>query len=337
MNQTTRGEQIPVGILTGFLGSGKTTLLRRLLQSGASDTAVLVNEFGEIGIDHEIMATVAEDIVLLKNGCICCSIRGEIGEAIGALLARRQAGATPKFSRIVIETSGLAEPAPILATLLHDRSIRDKVRRGRVVVTVDAVNAALQAPANPQWSEQLAAADLVLLTKSDLVGPELLVSTRALVARIGRSASVMVGAEAAPLRMSDFFDWPDSEVWRDQLPGVAPPLRVALVGAGHLGAIDNLSLWPERELDWDMFALWLSLLLHRHGDSILRVKGLLQIAGQVGPVAIDGVQHIVHRPQHLDNWVGPDRRSRLVFIARNLDVTRIQASFEAVLGSATRV
>jgi hypothetical protein len=171
---------LPVGILTGFLGSGKTTLLRRWLRaSHAGDTAVLINEFGEVGLDHLLVGSIDADTVLLDNGCVCCSIRGELKEALMRLFSRRQRGELPAFRRVVIETTGLATPGPVLATLLGDAQLRHHFRPAFVSTVVDAVHAVQQQALHPEWTAQVAAADMLWLAKTDLVSEAQALALRA--------------------------------------------------------------------------------------------------------------------------------------------------------------
>ena len=325
----------PVHLLTGFLGSGKTTVLSRLLRDPAlADTAVLINEFGEIGLDHHLVERVDETVVLLGSGCICCTVRGELSDAIRSLLSQRERGLVPAFRRIVIETTGLADPGPVIGTLTADPMLRHHVRLGAVVATVDAVNGADTLARHPESVAQVAAADRLVLTKTDLADAaavETVTGTlRSLnpTAGLVRSAEVPLDAErllsvrpnitaAALSRMRCLpVDDPD-------------PLVPAAVPGPHTAPAESFSLTVERPLDWSLFGLWLSMLLHRHGAEILRVKGILNIEGTSAPVAIHGVQHLVHPPTHLPAWPDADHRSKLVFIVRGLQPTTIRRSLAA--------
>jgi G3E family GTPase len=322
----------PVNVLTGFLGSGKTTLLQRLLRSPRmARTAVLINEFGEIGLDHLLVQQIDESVVLLQSGCICCSIRDDLASALRGLLSRRERGEIPAFDRIVIETTGLADPGPILYTLLSEPVIRHHFQLGNVITTVDVVNAGLHLSRNREGIKQVAAADRLVLTKSDL-------------AEAGQTAAV--GEELARLnpsaRLWDAAQEPvDPDFLLDVLPSAPAPARyrVQNQGAGaikelrpHTEAVSSMSLIVDRPLDWTAFGIWLSLLLNRHGDDVLRVKGILCVEGSDTPVFINGVQHIVHPPQHLERWPTPDHRSRIVFITRDIDQGRLRRSLEAFCG-----
>lgn len=182
---------IPVNVITGFLGSGKTTLLRKLLVSDlAAETAVLVNEFGEIGIDHLLVKEVAPDAVLLRSGCVCCSIRGDLKEALVQLFSRRQKRDIPHFKRVILETTGLADPAPIFATILADLMLRHHFRLGLIITVVDAFNAPLQEGLHPEWTAQVTSADRLILSKADLVPAEACEKLRARLKALNPAAPV---------------------------------------------------------------------------------------------------------------------------------------------------
>ena len=312
----------PVVLLTGFLGSGKTTLLARLLRDPAlSDTAVLVNELGEIGLDHHLLERVDDEVVLLASGCLCCTIRGELAEAVRRLLSRRGRGEVPPFRRIVVESTGLADPLPVIATIAADPVLKHHVRMGAVIATVDAVNGRDQFARHPESVAQAAVADHLVLTKTDLA------SARETAAAI---AALRALNPDAPLhRATDALDAPSLLGERTLLTGGFRCVPAPVGARPHGDAVASLSLVFDA-VDWTVFGLWLSMLLHRHGGTILRVKGLLAVAGTDGPVAIHGVQHLVHVPQHLPAWPeGGDRRSRLVVITRGLAPHAIERSMTA--------
>ena len=329
----------PVNVLTGFLGSGKTTLLQRLLRSPRmARTAVLINEFGEIGLDHLLVQHVDEAVVLLQSGCICCSIRDDLKLALRDLLSRRERGEIPAFDRIVIETTGLADPGPILYTLLSEPVIRHHFQLGNVITTVDVVNAGLHLSRNREGIKQVAAADRLVLTKSDLAEAGQTDIVRSELARLNPSARICDAAQE-PV---------DADVLLDALPFAPAPgqaryrfengsTRARKDGASgpgsanglHTEAVSSMSLILDRPMDWTAFGIWLSLLLNRHGDNVLRVKGILCVEGSDTPVWINGVQHIVHTPQHLERWPSDDHRSRIVFITRGIDPGLLRRSLEA--------
>jgi G3E family GTPase len=306
---------IPVNLITGFLGSGKTTLLQRLLADPAlADTAVLINEFGEVGLDHHLLERIDDTMVLLQSGCLCCTIRGELSTAIKNLHSGRERGLVPTFRRIVVESTGLADPFPILSTVQADPVLRHHFRLGNVITTVDAVNGI----GRPEAIKQVAVADRLVLTKTDLA-PD-------------------AGTLLAQIRRLN----PDAPLWRAAeqaidaaalLDGAAhSPLRaVPAATDGPHGSVHGFALSFEGELDWTMFGVWLTMLLNRHGEAVLRVKGILNVAGSPTPVAIHGVQHLVHPPVHMTGWPDGDRSSRLVFIVDGIDRGLIERSLRAFL------
>jgi G3E family GTPase len=331
---------IPVNVVTGFLGSGKTTLLNRLLRSPhLAKTAVLVNEFGEVALDHLLLATVDAETVILQSGCVCCTIRGDLAEAIRALFGRRERGLVPRFDRLALETTGLADPAPIIATLLAEPVLRHHFRLGNVIATIDAVNGARHLAENPESVRQVAIADRIVLTKTELAAATPVGELAAALRRLNPTAP-MLDAASDPLAPEDLMA---SDVY-------APARRSAEVRRwldeeAHRTAAENphqrhdpnrhdrdiraFCLTFAEPLDWTGFGIWLTMLLHAHGARVLRVKGILNVAGLAKPVVIHGVQHIIHPPAHLEVWPDADRRSRIVFIVRGLDQRVIERSLAA--------
>jgi G3E family GTPase len=325
---------LAVNVITGFLGSGKTTLLRRLLaQEALGETALLINEFGEVGIDHLLVEEVAPDTVLLPSGCVCCSVRGDLKAALLTLHGRRSRGEIPAFRRVLLETTGLADPGPILATLNLDPQLRGRFHLGLLVTVVDAEHAALQEGLHPEWLNQVTAADRLLLSKADRVAPAVLerldwqlaqlnpTATRALAASVVSGDDLLLGEG---LRAAD----PAAEVGRWRL--------FAEVAEGRHGSAEVCCLEFDRPLDWMAFGVWLSMLLRCHGQRILRVKGILDVIDASQPIVIHGVQHSLHPPVHLPAWPVGERRSRLVFIVRDLDTALLRRSFAAFMGGLGR-
>ncbi|MDX6749898.1 GTP-binding protein [Geminicoccaceae bacterium 1502E] len=339
------GAPVTVNLLTGFLGSGKTSLLKRLLSlPSLADTAVLINEFGEVGLDHLLVEEVDEEVVLLKSGCVCCTIRGDLRDAIGGLLGKMRRGEVPAFSRLVIETTGLADPAPIVATLQAEPSLRHHVRLGNVVTVVDAVDGLRNLDSFPEALRQAAVADRIVVSKTDLASMDAIDALERRLHELNPTAllhrSDMESAAPELLLLQDVHDLEgrSAEVRR----WLVAETSHAVAEHGHHqvdrsrhGEIRAFCLTAEEPVDWASFGLWLTMLLNRHGSEILRVKGLLDIAGVERPVVVQGVQHTVHRPEHLERW--PDApRTRLVVIARSLEPALVERSFRAFLGLTVR-
>lgn len=347
------GALIPVNLITGFLGSGKTTLLRRLLQSPQlGTTAVLINEFGEVGLDHYLLQRVDEATVLLNSGCVCCTIRGDLRDSIRDLYDRRERGLVPPFERLVIETTGLADPAPIVATLTADPVLCHHFRLGNIVTVVDAVNGLSNLASFEESRRQAAVADRLVISKTDIADAEEIDRLRASLRRLNPTAAQLDAARdpdrgsATELLAGDIYDpLAKSEEARRWLAEA----EHVVTGCDHDGEhrhghdisrhdddIAAFSVRLDEPLQWAAFAVWLTMLLNRHGRAILRVKGLLRVAGVSTPVVIHGVQHTIHPPIHLDAWPeGAPPRTRLIVIAKGLDQARVEASLAAFNHLAT--
>jgi G3E family GTPase len=324
--QDTDPDFIPVFLLTGFLGSGKTTLLARLLRDPAlADSAVLINEFGEVGLDHHLLERIDDTMVLLSSGCLCCTIRGELASAIRDLYSKRERGLIPRFRRLIVEMSGLADPLPAISTIAADKVIKHHFRIGAVIATIDAVNGRKTLLHHAESVKQAAIADLLVLTKTDLCDEAGIVDiTEALrsinpdsplyAARDDRLDPAELLGQSIPIQMKGGI------VCTEVLPETFAP------GMLHGLSTSSFSLVIDKPIDWTLFGLWLTMLLHRHGEQVLRVKGLLNVEGTDRPVAIHGVQQLVHPPMHLAAWPDDSRRSRLIFILRGLDAVSISGS-----------
>jgi G3E family GTPase len=301
----------PVTLVTGFLGSGKTTLISRLLaHPDMGETAVIVNELGEVGIDHHLLRRVDERTVLLNNGCVCCTLRGDLADELRDLLERRDRGEIPAFRRVVVETTGVADPAPILYTLLSEPVVRHHYEIGRVIATVDAQHGIR----GDEGIRQAAAADRLVVTKADVADPAPL---ELALARLNPTADVIEVSfgDVEPERLLGGADRDPRE-----LPPPAPH--------PHDVEFAAVTLFFDEPLDWTAFGIWLTMLLAARGEDVLRVKGLLDV-GAAGPLLLNGVQHVVHPPEHLAEWPDEDRRSRLVFIGRGLDAVALETSLAA--------
>ncbi len=310
----------PITIVTGFLGSGKTTLLSKILEDPSMrNTAVLVNEFGEVGLDHHLLRRVDERTVLLGSGCVCCATRGDLVDSLVELVGVRERGEA-RIERVLIETTGLANPAPILFTVATDPVLQHRFDIESVVATVDAVNGNLHLDENLEAPKQIAAADAVVVTKADMVDVP---STRRLVSRLGSMNPLANVVEAS------FGDVEVSELLRrTAVRAVAsfdPP------ESHDSSDTHSLSITFDGAVEWAAFGAWLSMLLHARGEDVLRVKGLLDV-GESGPVVLDGVNHTIHPPRHLDEWPDEDTNTRIVFIMKDVDSDDILASLEAFSG-----
>lgn len=319
----TRIGPTPVIILTGFLGSGKTTLLNALLARPAfADTAVVVNELGEIGLDDLLVEAVEENVVLLSSGCLCCGLMGSLRETLLDLHARRVQG-TATFSRVIVETTGLADPGPIVQSLLRDPMVVGDFVFDRVVTVVDALLGDGELDRHVEARRQAALADRLILSKIDVAEPEAVARLRERIRRLNPVAAMVDGRGA----------WSTPE---DVLGGEDDPMLERAVDAHvrdhdhdhgeHESDVRADSFFIEGPIEWAGLAGWIELVREFFGDRLLRCKGLIEVRGVAGPVLVQGVQTVFAPPQALDSWPGPDRRSRLVCISRDLDEALLRAS-----------
>lgn len=330
----------PVTVVTGFLGSGKTTLLSRVLSAPSlANTAVLVNEFGKVGLDHHLLRRADERTVLLGSGCVCCTTREDLVGALLELLDQEGRGEIPALERVVIETTGLADPAPILFTVFGHPVLQHHYRVDLVICTVDALNGELHLDLNPESTKQVAAADVVVLTKTDVAEASATRTLRLRLRGINPSAHVIEASfgEVDPDELlRPAANWSPTDGARN-VPSVDGANGSALVpetlvardeDAQHVSRTHSSSLTFDGPVDWAAFGIWFSMLLHARGEDVLRVKGLLDV-GEAGPVLLNGVQHVIHPPDHLEEWPDEDRRSRIVFITRGIRSEELLASLEA--------
>lgn len=328
------GGRTPIVVVSGFLGSGKTTLLGNLLRDPrAGEVAVIVNEFGEVGIDHHLVRKTDVRTTLLRNGCVCCSMRDDLVDVLRQLLSQRGRGEINPFARVVIETTGLADPAPILQTVVNDPVLRHHYRIGQVVATIDAVGGITNLDRYGEALRQIAAADSVIVTKQDLATTAQTAAVKDRVRGINPTAAIV----DASFGQIDFAPLLDDAPRNECLDRLTAGIAAAPAVHGTEGRVASRCFVFEQPLNWQMFGIWLTMLLHRHGDRVLRMKGLLNVGADSGPLLLEGVQHVIHAPRHLRDWPDEDRRSRLVFIARDLDLDRVEESLTTFQTLATVV
>jgi G3E family GTPase len=316
---------IPIHVLSGFLGSGKTTLLNRLLRNPAfSSTAVIVNEIGEIGLDHFLIQRSSDNVVLLESGCLCCTIVNSLHETLAHLDFQRVRGEIPAFERVIIETTGLAEPGPILNTLLGHPAVTPSYRLERLVVTVDAQNAPSRIRVQPEIAKQIALADSVVITKLDLVddGGDVMALLDKLNSTAERFDARSSDASTHAFRSSAHRHLPAE-------PTIRFSQRAGSPGGRHGEHIRAHTLVLESAPSWAGIAAWWQIVRDSFGDRMLRCKGLIEIADGGDVVFIQAVQRVFHKPERLDGWPDADHRSRLVCITSGIDESELLRTLPA--------
>ncbi|MGB8897023.1 MAG: GTP-binding protein [Pseudolabrys sp.] len=309
---------MPVTVITGFLGAGKTTLLKRFLTTPEGrGTAVVVNEFGATGIDDALVRSSADETVLLGNGCLCCITRTDLQQALRRMVVERERGELPDFRRIVIETSGLADPSPILQTFATDRALGSVFHIEAVVTVVDAETGLDTLGWSAEARKQAILADRLVITKTDIAGEG---ASRALTAQLralnsGAEILEAVNGELDPTRLTE----------------AAPDQHNAFVAeAAHSDGIGSFMLTQEKPMRWVVFARSMGALMQLRGPDLLRVKGFLNVEGCKGPVVVQFVQHLAHPPIELEHWPDENQQSRVVFITRNISEQQVRDLFKAI-------
>jgi G3E family GTPase len=311
---------VPVTVFTGFLGAGKTTLLKRFLQTPQGrGTAVVVNEFGAAGIDDALVRASADETVLLGNGCLCCIAHSDLQRALRRLVIERERGELPDFQRVAIETSGLADPSPILQTFATDRALGGAFHVDVVVTVADAETGGDTLAWSAEARKQVILADRLVITKADIAGEGAIETLNAQLRALNTRAEILQAVNGAldPSRLVE----PASE---------APNAFVA--EAAHSDGIASFVLTDEAAMPWPAFARAMEMLMALRGPDLLRVKGFLRVEGCQGPVLVQFVQHLAHPPVELETWPDESRASRLMFITRNISERQVCNLFKAVRG-----
>jgi G3E family GTPase len=316
-----RGARIPVTVVTGFLGAGKTTLVKRFLAAPeGAGTAVIVNEFGAVGIDDALLRASTDEVTLLGNGCVCCITRSDLQIALRRLVSDRERGEIPRFARVLIETSGLADPGPILQTFSTDRALGSEFHVEVVLAVVDAVTGEATLQSAAEARKQAILADRLVVSKSDLADQATVERLIVRLRELNPRAAIDVAIQG------DL----DPQCFVTAAGGGVRDPAGFIAEAAHSDDIVSFVMRESEPIDWEMFTRTMEMLTILRGPDLLRVKGLLNVAGCGGPVVVQYVQHLAHPPVELEAWPDADRASRLVFITRGIREKYIRDLFAAV-------